>query len=79
MGLLLHKKIEIQAEIRWAEKVRPSWPGRTISQEPNELKYSAWSQPKVLITYRKVASSRLSWLLAHIHSFRLFMKGKFDA
>ena len=30
------------------------------------------------ITYRKVASSRLSRLVAHFHIFRLFMKGKFD-
>ena len=29
--------------------------------------------------YRKVASSRLSWLLALLRIFRLFMKGKFDA
>ena len=29
--------------------------------------------------YRKVASSRLSRLVAHFHIFRLFMKGKFDA
>ena len=29
--------------------------------------------------YRKVASSRLSWLVAHPSIFRLFMKGKFDA
>ena len=27
------------------------------------------------ISYRKVASSRLSWLVAHFHIFRLFMKG----
>ena len=30
-------------------------------------------------TYRKVASSRLSRLVAHLRIFRLFMKGKFDA
>ena len=29
--------------------------------------------------YRKVASSRLSRLVAHFQFFRLFMKGKFDA
>ena len=29
--------------------------------------------------YCKVASSRLSWLVAHSRIFRLFMKGKFDA
>ena len=29
--------------------------------------------------YRKVASSRLSRLVAHLRIFRLFMKGKFDA
>ena len=30
-------------------------------------------------TYRKVASSRLSQLVAHPRIFRLFMKGNFDA
>ena len=29
--------------------------------------------------YRKVASSRLPWLVAHLSIFRLLMKGKFDA
>ena len=29
--------------------------------------------------YRKVPSSRMSWLVAHFHIFRLFMKEKFDA
>ena len=29
--------------------------------------------------YRKVASNRLSWIVAHSRIFRLFMKGKFDA
>ena len=29
--------------------------------------------------YHKVASSRLSQLVAHLRIFRLFMKGKFDA
>ena len=31
------------------------------------------------LTYRKVASSRLSRLVAHFWIFRLLMKGKFDA
>ena len=31
------------------------------------------------VTYRKVASSRLSWIVEHLRIFRLFMKGKFDA
>ena len=33
----------------------------------------------VVLDYHKVASSRLSWLVAHFYIFRLFMKGKFDA
>ena len=33
----------------------------------------------VCIKYRKDASSRLSWLLAHPIVFRRLMKGKFDA
>ena len=31
------------------------------------------------LDYCKVASSRLSWLVAQLRIFRLFMKGKFDA
>ena len=31
------------------------------------------------ISYRKVMSSRLPCLVAHLRNFRLFMKGKFDA
>ena len=34
---------------------------------------------KLSINYRKVASSRLSRLVAHLHILRLFMNGKFDA
>ena len=34
---------------------------------------------KIILTYRKVGSSRLSRLVAHFHNFRLFMKGNFDA
>ena len=33
----------------------------------------------VLLTYRKVASSSMSWLVAHLRIFRMLMKGKFDA
>ena len=29
--------------------------------------------------YRKVASSSMSWLVAHFQIFRRLMKGKFDA
>ena len=35
--------------------------------------------PPDMITYRKVASSRLSRIVAHLRIYRLFMKGKFDA
>jgi hypothetical protein len=31
------------------------------------------------LIYRKVISSRLSWLVAHQSTFNIFMKGKFDA
>ena len=31
------------------------------------------------LRYRKITSSRLSWLVAHPRIFRLFMKGNFDA
>ena len=33
---------------------------------------------RTFLAYRKVASSRLSWLVAHSRIFRLFIKGKFD-
>ena len=33
----------------------------------------------IIFTHRKVASSRLSRLVAHLSIFRKFMKGKFDA
>ena len=32
----------------------------------------------IFVNYLKVASSRLSWLVAHLRIFRMFMKGKFD-
>ena len=53
-----------------------------IGQEPsgrdfNEICLDSKSQ--FLFNYHKVASSRLSRLVAHFRIFRLFMKGKFDA
>ena len=42
-------------------------------------KYILRAMPTFLHTYRKVASSRLSWLVAHLRIFRVFMKGKVDA
>ena len=36
-------------------------------------------QTFLYFAYSKVASSRLSWLVAHPSTFRMFMKGKFDA
>ena len=52
-----------------------------IGQEPsgrdfNEICLDSKSQ--FLLNYRKVASSRLSWLVAHFRIFRLFMKWEFD-
>ena len=38
-----------------------------------------WVVMQVLHKYRKVASSSLSWLVAHFQIFRRLMKGKFDA
>ena len=38
------------------------------------LRISDWA-----VKYRKVASSGLSRLVAHLRIFRLFIKGKFDA
>jgi hypothetical protein len=37
---------------------------------------SLWS---IKTLYRKAASSRLSWLVALFHIFRLFIKGNFDS
>ena len=34
---------------------------------------------RIIFGYRKVASSSISWLVAHQSIFRMFMKGKFDA
>ena len=45
-----------------------------IQREVASLEFSTYKH-----TYRKVASSRLSWLVAHLRLFRLFMKRKFDA
>ena len=42
------------------------------------LTLSGWKRPTRCI-YRKVANSRLSWLVAHPRIFRLFMKGKINA
>ena len=44
--------------------------------------YMLWQHlrfPNPFSNYRKVASSRLSWLVAHPCIFRLFLKVKFDA
>ena len=51
--------------------VNDSWISHTL--------YVTYSTRYVLCTYRKVASSRLFRLIAHLRIFRLFMKGKFDA
>ena len=42
--------------------------------KPKSLLQTLWS-----LDYRKVTSSRRSWLVANPSSFRLSMKGKFDA
>ena len=38
-----------------------------------------WRKNRHMHKYRKVASSKLSRLVAHLRIFRVFMKGKFDA
>ena len=45
----------------------------------HENKYlcTSWNFRIIRLRYHKVASSRLSWLVAHSSTFRMFMKGKF--
>ena len=50
---------------------------RAITRFLREDQYLKWKEGHLY--YRKVASSRLSWLVAYPSIFRLFMKGKFDA
>ena len=60
--------------------VNEEWKKRKKINEREENKERLQKKtPKYIIQYRKVASSRLSWLVAHFHISRLFMKGKFDA
>ena len=56
--------------------------GQLIHLEPQSRVSKVVADHDDLLTqsrYHKVASSKLSWLLAHLRIFRLFMKGKFDA
>ena len=61
--------------------------GKSMSiQVPNVMKQAIFLYSEVpnnctayFITYRKIASSSMSWLVAHIQIFRRLMKGKFDA
>ena len=52
--------------------------GRVKSIEFKKIAVEGWYS-LCQIKYRVVVSSRLSWLVAHLRIFRLFMKGKFDA
>ena len=54
-----------------------SWFGRQSSNQPTGQTHEPFGLE--IQIYRKVASSRLSWLVAHLRIFRLLMKGKFDA
>ena len=49
-----------------------------VTHEDNEAAKDELSVSKFK-EYRKVASSILSLLVAHLRIFKLFMKGKFDA
>ena len=61
--------------------------GKSMSiQVPNVMKQAIFLYSEVpnnctayFITYRKIASSSMSWLVAHTQIFRRLMKGKFDA
>ena len=62
-----------------------NWPKCLLSKNKAYLvnmltRLLSWSKiVKNVLTYRKVASSSLSWLVAHFQIFRRFIKGKFDA
>ena len=61
--------------------------GKSMSiQVPNVMKQAIFLYSEVpnnctayFITYHKIASSSMSWLVAHIQIFSRLMKGKFDA
>ena len=61
--------------------------GKSMSiQVPNVMKQAIFLYSEVpnnctayFITYRKIASSSMSWLVAHSQIFSRLMKGKFDA
>ena len=53
-------------------KIQIELSGQHLSLLKNATKFGA-------LDYRKVSSSRLTWLVAHPRILRLFMKGKFDA
>ena len=64
------------------------WKGRHITQpfiqtvdssQSSLFTISTLNLFSLNLTYHKVPSSRLSWLVAHPSIFRLFIKGKFDA
>ena len=64
--------------------VRPGWKltGAPVASWPAALAcidFFSKAELEIKLSYRKVTSSRLSWLVAHFHIFRLLMKGNFDA
>ena len=56
-----------------------SWNRISESMSYEQYKIFVYTCRFVPHIYRKVGSSKLSWLVAHLRIFRLFMKGKFDA
>ena len=58
----------------WEDQTLVSFPQAYHHYGAKKLRRPIW-----ISIYRKVMSSRLSWLVAHLRIIRLFMKGKFDA
>ena len=55
------------------------WPFSHLKWSKIKTLFKTFLGVKTNVTYRKVTSSSLSWLVVYLWVFRLFMKGKFDA
>ena len=74
---LLSKNPNIFIHSKWFEDYK-GWDLQNTLNYPNfnPMRVSTIKSLKIENEYCKVASSRLSWLVAHLRIFRLFMKGE---
>ena len=70
---IFHWEFFLRGLLRW--NFLPKFFRQGLFDSSDEIYWTNYLPNK----YRKVASSILSWLVAHSRIFRLFMKGKFDA